>query len=67
MSSHAAVRSPLCGGLGCVAMFFVTESVCLSELPTDKMTNGDISPEEKKQETEREKLLEDTSAGENHR
>ncbi|KAF3687764.1 PC4 and SFRS1-interacting protein LEDGF/p75 [Channa argus] len=33
---------------------------------SDKMTNGDISPEEKKQETEREKLLEDASAGENH-
>ncbi|XP_063740535.1 PC4 and SFRS1 interacting protein 1a isoform X2 [Eleginops maclovinus] len=31
---------------------------------SDKMTNGDISPEEK--ETEREKLLEDTSVGENH-
>lgn len=31
----------------------------------DKMTNGDTSPEEKKQEAE--KLLEDTSAGENHR
>ncbi|TMS23966.1 PC4 and SFRS1-interacting protein [Larimichthys crocea] len=34
---------------------------------SDKMTNGDISPDEKKQETEREKLLEDTSVGENHR
>ncbi|KAK2817153.1 hypothetical protein Q5P01_025344 [Channa striata] len=33
---------------------------------SDKMTNGDISPEEKKQETEREKLLEEASAGENH-
>ncbi|XP_078118034.1 PC4 and SFRS1 interacting protein 1a isoform X3 [Sander vitreus] len=33
---------------------------------SDKMTNGDISPEEKRQETEREKLLEDTSVGENH-
>ncbi|XP_044046301.1 PC4 and SFRS1 interacting protein 1a isoform X1 [Siniperca chuatsi] len=33
---------------------------------SDKMTNGDISPEEKKQETEREKLLEDTTVGENH-
>ncbi|XP_071360705.1 PC4 and SFRS1 interacting protein 1a isoform X2 [Trachinotus anak] len=33
---------------------------------SDKMTNGDISPEEKKQETEREKLLEDAPAGENH-
>ncbi|KAM7419382.1 hypothetical protein PAMA_016488 [Pampus argenteus] len=32
---------------------------------SDKM-NGDISPEEKKQETEREKLPEDASAGENH-
>uniref|UniRef100_A0A8C2ZAL6 Lens epithelium-derived growth factor integrase-binding domain-containing protein n=1 Tax=Cyclopterus lumpus TaxID=8103 RepID=A0A8C2ZAL6_CYCLU len=32
-----------------------------------KMTNGDMSPEEKKQETERERLLEDTSAIENHR
>ncbi|XP_070836616.1 PC4 and SFRS1 interacting protein 1a isoform X3 [Chaetodon trifascialis] len=32
----------------------------------DKMTNGDLGPEEKKQETEREKLLEDTSVGENH-
>ncbi|TKS68316.1 PC4 and SFRS1-interacting protein [Collichthys lucidus] len=34
---------------------------------SDKMTNGDISPDEKKQETEREKLLEDGSVGENHR
>ncbi|XP_069023212.1 PC4 and SFRS1 interacting protein 1a isoform X1 [Embiotoca jacksoni] len=33
---------------------------------SDRVTNGDISPEEKKQETEREKLLEDASAGENH-
>ncbi|KAJ4944807.1 hypothetical protein JOQ06_013347 [Pogonophryne albipinna] len=33
---------------------------------SDKMTNGDISPEEKRLETEREKLLEDTSVGENH-
>ncbi|XP_030596634.1 PC4 and SFRS1 interacting protein 1a isoform X3 [Archocentrus centrarchus] len=33
---------------------------------SDKVTNGDVSPEEKKQETEREKLPEDTSAGENH-
>ncbi|XP_022621168.1 PC4 and SFRS1-interacting protein isoform X1 [Seriola dumerili] len=33
---------------------------------SDKLTNGDISPEEKKQETEREKLLEDAPAGENH-
>ncbi|KAF3852536.1 hypothetical protein F7725_005891 [Dissostichus mawsoni] len=33
---------------------------------SDKMTNGDISPEEKRMETEREKLLEDTSVGENH-
>lgn len=32
----------------------------------DKMTNGDISPEEKKQETERQNPLEDTSVGENH-
>ncbi|XP_038134507.1 PC4 and SFRS1 interacting protein 1a isoform X1 [Cyprinodon tularosa] len=32
---------------------------------TDKVTNGDISPEEKKQEVEMEKL-EDASAGENH-
>ncbi|GAA6214847.1 PC4 and SFRS1-interacting protein isoform X2 [Lates japonicus] len=31
---------------------------------SDKMMNGDTSPEEKKQEAE--KLLEDTSAGENH-
>ncbi|XP_039661066.1 PC4 and SFRS1 interacting protein 1a isoform X3 [Perca fluviatilis] len=36
------------------------------ENSSDKMTNGDISPEEKRQETEREKLLEDTSVGENH-
>ncbi|TKS68322.1 PC4 and SFRS1-interacting protein [Collichthys lucidus] len=34
---------------------------------SDKMTNGDVSPDEKKQETEREKLLEDGSVGENHR
>ncbi|XP_023284015.1 PC4 and SFRS1-interacting protein isoform X1 [Seriola lalandi dorsalis] len=33
---------------------------------SDKLTNGDISPEEKNQETEREKLLEDVPAGENH-
>ncbi|KAA8594712.1 hypothetical protein FQN60_011847 [Etheostoma spectabile] len=33
---------------------------------SDKMTNGDISTEEKRQETEREKLLEETSVGENH-
>ncbi|XP_035516698.1 PC4 and SFRS1 interacting protein 1a isoform X2 [Morone saxatilis] len=33
---------------------------------SDKMTNGDISPDEKKHETEREKLLEDTSVEENH-
>uniref|UniRef100_UPI0037E84FF5 PC4 and SFRS1 interacting protein 1a isoform X2 n=1 Tax=Semicossyphus pulcher TaxID=241346 RepID=UPI0037E84FF5 len=32
----------------------------------DKMTNGDTSPEEKKQETEKERALEDTSVGENH-
>ncbi|XP_036969879.1 PC4 and SFRS1 interacting protein 1a isoform X1 [Acanthopagrus latus] len=32
---------------------------------SDKMTNGDTSPEDKKQDTEREKLLEDTSVGEN--
>ncbi|XP_026159634.1 PC4 and SFRS1 interacting protein 1a isoform X2 [Mastacembelus armatus] len=32
----------------------------------DKLTNGDINPEEKKQEMEREKLHEDASAGENH-
>lgn len=36
------------------------------ENTSDKMTNGDISPDEKKQETERERLLEDTSVGENH-
>ncbi|XP_028273202.1 PC4 and SFRS1 interacting protein 1a isoform X2 [Parambassis ranga] len=33
---------------------------------SDKVTNGDISPEEKKQETERENVLEDAPAGENH-
>ncbi|KAM9857076.1 PC4 and SFRS1 interacting protein 1a isoform 1-T1 [Aulostomus maculatus] len=32
---------------------------------TDKVTNGDVTPEESKQETEREKLHEDASAGEN--
>ncbi|XP_059197619.1 PC4 and SFRS1 interacting protein 1a isoform X2 [Centropristis striata] len=32
----------------------------------DKLTNGDISPEEKRQETEKEKLLEDTPVGENN-
>ncbi|KAM9770440.1 PC4 and SFRS1 interacting protein 1a isoform 2-T2 [Menidia menidia] len=31
----------------------------------DKLTNGDISPAEKKQELERDKQLEDASAGEN--
>ncbi|KAI3353108.1 hypothetical protein L3Q82_019674 [Scortum barcoo] len=36
------------------------------ENSSDKMTNGEISPEEKKQETEVEKHLENTSAGENH-
>ncbi|XP_038565704.1 PC4 and SFRS1-interacting protein-like [Micropterus salmoides] len=38
----------------------------VKENNSDKMTNGDISPEEKKQETEREKLPEDASVGENH-
>ncbi|CAK6958567.1 PC4 and SFRS1 interacting protein 1a isoform X2 [Scomber scombrus] len=33
---------------------------------SDKMSNGDINPEEKQQEAESEKLLEDTLAGENH-
>ena len=42
-------------------------SLCLSELPADKLSNGDINPEEKQQEAESEKLLEDTLAGENHR
>ncbi|XP_068445483.1 PC4 and SFRS1 interacting protein 1a isoform X1 [Clinocottus analis] len=32
----------------------------------DKMTNGDTSPEEKRQDTERERLFEDTSVIENH-
>lgn len=32
----------------------------------DKMTNGDTSPDEKKQETEKERALEDASVGENH-
>ncbi|XP_034544508.1 PC4 and SFRS1 interacting protein 1a isoform X2 [Notolabrus celidotus] len=32
----------------------------------DKMTNGDTSPDEKKQETEKERSLEDASVGENH-
>ncbi|XP_076584946.1 PC4 and SFRS1 interacting protein 1a isoform X2 [Chaetodon auriga] len=36
------------------------------ESGADKMTNGDLGPDEKKQETEREKLLEDKSVGENH-
>lgn len=69
VSSHAPPVSPrLCGGLGRVVMLCLTESVCLSVAPPkDKMTNGDISPEEKKQEMEMEKLLEDTSVGENHR
>lgn len=31
------------------------------------MTNGDIGPEEKKQEMEKEKLPEDTAAGANQR
>lgn len=31
------------------------------------MTNGEISPEEKKQEMEKEKLPEDAAAGENQR
>ncbi|XP_053195910.1 PC4 and SFRS1 interacting protein 1a isoform X2 [Scomber japonicus] len=33
---------------------------------SDKLSNGDINPEEKQQEAESEKLLEDTLAGENH-
>ncbi|KAM6941199.1 PC4 and SFRS1 interacting protein 1a isoform 2-T2 [Lycodopsis pacificus] len=33
---------------------------------SDKMTNGDISPEEKRQDAARERPLEDTSVGENH-
>lgn len=36
------------------------------ENSSDKMTNGDINPEERKQETEREKLLEESSVAENH-
>lgn len=44
-----------------------SESVCLCEWPADKMTNGDVNPEEKKQEAGCEKLHEDTLAGENHR
>lgn len=44
-------------------------SLCLSpSLPfTDRMMNGNTSPEEKKQEVEGEKLPEETSVGENHR
>ncbi|XP_041839701.1 PC4 and SFRS1 interacting protein 1a isoform X2 [Melanotaenia boesemani] len=38
----------------------------VKENGADKLTNGDVSPEDKKQETERDKLLEDASAGENH-
>ncbi|XP_029286947.1 PC4 and SFRS1 interacting protein 1a isoform X2 [Cottoperca gobio] len=33
---------------------------------SDKMTNGDVCPEDKRLETEREKLHEDSSVGENH-
>ncbi|KAM8880345.1 PC4 and SFRS1 interacting protein 1a isoform 3-T3 [Spinachia spinachia] len=33
---------------------------------SDKMTNGDISPEDKRQDPERERLLEDASVGDNH-
>ncbi|KAF6729964.1 PC4 and SFRS1-interacting protein [Oryzias melastigma] len=33
---------------------------------TEKVTNGEMSPEEKKEEMEQEKLLEDSAAGENH-
>nr|XP_040043033.1 PC4 and SFRS1 interacting protein 1a isoform X4 [Gasterosteus aculeatus aculeatus] len=33
---------------------------------SDKMTNGDISPEDKRQEPERERLLEEPSVGESH-
>ncbi|XP_029913545.1 PC4 and SFRS1 interacting protein 1a isoform X2 [Myripristis murdjan] len=36
------------------------------EQNSDKMTNGDFNAEEKKQETDREKLHEEASAGENH-
>ena len=48
-------------------MFCLTDSVSVCAPPQDKMTNGDTSPEDKKQDTEREKLLEDTSVGENLR
>lgn len=34
---------------------------------TDRIMNGDTSPEEKKQEVEGEKLPGETSIGENHR
>ncbi|XP_078800734.1 uncharacterized protein LOC144990999 isoform X2 [Oryzias latipes] len=34
---------------------------------TDKVTNGEMSPAEKKEEMEQEKFLEDSSAAENHR
>ncbi|KAL6110791.1 psip1 [Pungitius sinensis] len=36
------------------------------ENTSDKMTNGDLSPEDKGQDPERERLLEEPSVGENH-
>lgn len=46
--------------LGCTVWLWL-------RLRAEKMTNGEISPEEKKQEMEKEKLPEDASAGENQR
>lgn len=42
-------------------------TVALTALSLDKMINGEASPEEQKQEVEREKVVEETSVGENHR
>lgn len=40
---------------------------CGIRLRAEKMTNGEIGPEEKKQELDKEKLPEDAAAGENQR
>lgn len=70
VSSHAPVGSSLCSGLGCTVKccqsLYLSLSLSLSRLK-DKLTNGDTSPEEKKQEMEREKLPENTLVRENPR
>lgn len=60
MPSHAPVMAQVVQRLLCL-----TQPVRLCR--TDKVTNGDVGPDEKKQEMERERLPEDASAGENQR